>query len=69
LVWNTYQVVFYLIILGFITHWLPQSWKDRTVQFFAKWPMVFQALSFALAVFVLYQAVSDSFKAFVYFQF
>jgi len=26
-------------------------------------------LSFALAVFVLYQAVSDSFKAFVYFQF
>ena len=69
IVWNTYQVVFYLLILGFITHWLPQKWKDGTVQFYAKWPMPLQALSFALAVFILFQAVSDSFKAFVYFQF
>lgn len=69
IVWNTYQVVFYLLILGFITHWLPQQWKDATVQFYAKWPMPLQALSFALAVFILFQAVSDSFKAFVYFQF
>ena len=69
IVWNTYQVVFYLLILGFITHWLPQKWKDGIVQFYAKWPMPLQALSFALAVFILFQAVSDSFKAFVYFQF
>ncbi len=69
IVWNTYQGIFYLIILGFLTHWLPQKWKDQTVLFFSKWPMPVQALTFAVAVFVMYQAVSDTFKAFVYFQF
>ena len=68
-VWNTYWAVLLLLLLGFITHWLPQPWKDAFVRFFAKWPMFLQALGFALLVFILFQAVSDSFKAFVYFQF
>jgi alginate O-acetyltransferase complex protein AlgI len=68
-VWNNFQLVFYLLILGFVSHWLPQKWKDQTVLFFSKWPMPIQALTFAVAVFVMYQAVSDTFKAFVYFQF
>jgi D-alanyl-lipoteichoic acid acyltransferase DltB (MBOAT superfamily) len=68
-VWNNFQGIFYLIILGYTTHWLPQKWKDQTVQFFSKWPMPIQALTFAVAVLVMYQAVSDTFKAFVYFQF
>lgn len=68
-VWNNYKGVFYLILLGFTSHWLPQKWKDQTVLFFSKWPMPIQALTFAVAVFLMYQAVSDTFKAFVYFQF
>jgi hypothetical protein len=68
-VWTNFQWVFCLIMLGFISHWLPQKWKDNTVLFFSKWPMPLQALTFAFAVFVMYQAVSDTFKAFVYFQF
>jgi D-alanyl-lipoteichoic acid acyltransferase DltB (MBOAT superfamily) len=68
-VWSNFQWVFCLIMLGFISHWLPQKWKDNTVLFFSKWPMPIQALTFALAVFIMYQAVSDTFKAFVYFQF
>jgi D-alanyl-lipoteichoic acid acyltransferase DltB (MBOAT superfamily) len=68
-VWNNFQLVFYLLILGFVSHWLPQKWKDQTVLFFSKWPMPIQALTFAVAVFIMYQAVSDTFKAFVYFQF
>ncbi len=68
-VWNTYWAVLLLMILGFVTHWLPQTWKDGVVRFFAKWPMVLQAVGFAVLVFILFQAVSDSFKAFVYFQF
>jgi D-alanyl-lipoteichoic acid acyltransferase DltB (MBOAT superfamily) len=68
-VWNNYQGIFYLILLGFLSHWLPQKWKDQTVLFFSKWPMPLQALTFAVSVFIMYQAVSDTFKAFVYFQF
>lgn len=69
LVWSTYQVVFYLLILGFVTHWLPQTWKDSVVRRFATLPMALQALIFAGVIFIIFQAVSDSFKAFVYFQF
>lgn len=69
IVWNNFWVIFSLMILGYMTHWLPQSWKDKTVLFFSKWPMPLQGFVFALAVFVMYQAVSDTFKAFVYFQF
>lgn len=68
-VWNNFQAVFYLILLGYLTHWLPQNWKDKTVLFFSKWPLPLQALTFAFSVFIMYQAVSDTFKAFVYFQF
>lgn len=68
-VWSTYQAVFWFIILGYLSHWLPQKWKDQTVLFFSKWPMILQGFAFAMAVFIMYQAVSDSFKAFVYFQF
>jgi D-alanyl-lipoteichoic acid acyltransferase DltB (MBOAT superfamily) len=69
IVWNNFQFIFWLIILGFLSHWLPQKWKDQTVLFFSKWPMPLQALTFAFAVFIMYQTVSDTFKAFVYFQF
>lgn len=68
-VWTNFQLVFWLILLGFASHWLPQKWKDNTVLFFSKWPLPLQALTFAFSVFIMYQAVSDTFKAFVYFQF
>ncbi|MFM8962859.1 MAG: MBOAT family O-acyltransferase [Sphingomonadales bacterium] len=68
-VWNNFQAVFYLILLGYLAHWLPQNWKDKTVLFFSKWPFPLQAFTFAFCVFIMYQAVSDTFKAFVYFQF
>jgi len=69
IVWNNFWVIFCLMILGYITHWLSRSWKEKTVLFFSKWPMPLQGFAFALAVFIMYQAVSDTFKAFVYFQF
>jgi hypothetical protein len=36
---------------------------------FARMPMPAQAFAVAVIVIVMYQAVSDTFKAFVYFQF
>jgi D-alanyl-lipoteichoic acid acyltransferase DltB (MBOAT superfamily) len=66
---ETYQAVFWLILTGFVLHWLPQSWKDKGTQLFARIPFVFQAICIALSVFLMYQAISDTFKPFVYFQF
>jgi D-alanyl-lipoteichoic acid acyltransferase DltB (MBOAT superfamily) len=66
---ETYQAVFWLIITGFVLHWLPQSWKEKGTQLFARIPFVFQAICIAFSVFLMYQAISDTFKPFVYFQF
>jgi alginate O-acetyltransferase complex protein AlgI len=65
----TYQAVFWLILTGFVLHWLPQSWKDRGTKAFAKVPFFLQALLISFSVFLMYQAISDTFKPFVYFQF
>jgi D-alanyl-lipoteichoic acid acyltransferase DltB (MBOAT superfamily) len=65
----TYQAAFWVILSGFILHWLPQAWKDKGIHAFAKIPFVFQAICIAFSVFLMYQAISDSFKPFVYFQF
>jgi alginate O-acetyltransferase complex protein AlgI len=66
---ETYQAVFWLILTGFVLHWLPQSWKEKGTQLFARIPFVFQAICIAFSVFLMYQAISDTFKPFVYFQF
>jgi D-alanyl-lipoteichoic acid acyltransferase DltB (MBOAT superfamily) len=66
---DTYQAVFWLILIGFVLHWLPESWKEKGIHLFAKVPFVFQAVLIAFSVFFMYQAISDTFKPFVYFQF
>ena len=65
----SFGTVFILIGVGFILHWLPQRMKDGGVAAFAKLPMVVQMIGIALAILFMYQAVSDSFKPFVYLEF
>jgi alginate O-acetyltransferase complex protein AlgI len=69
LVLSTYQSVFWVMLGGYIVHWLPQTIKDKWQEWFTNTPMVLQAVSVAIIVVLMYQAVSDTFKPFVYFQF
>lgn len=66
---QTYQAVFWLILIGFTLHWLPQKWKDHGTITFARFPFLLQAFCISMSVFFMYQAISDTFKPFVYFQF
>lgn len=65
----SFGTVFILIGIGFILHWLPQRIKDGGVAAFAKLPMAVQMIGIAIAILFMYQAVSDSFKPFVYLEF
>jgi len=65
----TYQSVFWVMLAGFTFHWLPQKAKDTYEGWFNSFPMPLQAVSVAVIVILIYQAVSDTFKPFVYFQF
>ena len=64
---STYQVVFIIMILGFIIHWLPKRIKAIYEDLFANMPMYLQAVSVAIIVLLIYQAVSDESRGFVYF--
>ena len=64
---STYQVVFIIMIVGFIIHWLPKRIKAIYEDFFANLPMYLQAVSVAIIVLLIYQAVSDESRGFVYF--
>lgn len=65
----TFRSVFWVMLIGYIFHWLPQRIKNTYEGWFKKSPMLLQVLAVAVIIFVMYQAVSDTFKPFVYFQF
>lgn len=65
----TYQSVFWVMLVGFIIHWLPGNIKKIWERTFTRMPIVIQAVSVAVIIFLMYQAVSDTSKPFVYFQF
>ncbi|MFN6085151.1 MAG: MBOAT family O-acyltransferase [Fluviicola sp.] len=66
--WN-FGPAFIIMGIGFFLHWAPQKWKDYALKTFTTIPMPVQLVLVALAVIGMYQAASDSFKAFVYLEF
>lgn len=67
--WNTFYPVLIIILAGMIVHWIPQKIKDTYQRWFTAFPMPLQAIAVAIIVILIYQAVSDVSKPFVYFQF
>jgi hypothetical protein len=61
--------VMLVMVIGFIIHWLPSTWKTFYRKKFVSTPIPLQiAISFVV-VFVLYQVMSAGMKPFIYFQF
>ena len=69
LVFQTYSSVFWIITLGYFLHCMPQSWKDKGQDYFTKMNLGLKSIIIVICVFLMYQAISDTFKPFVYFQF
>lgn len=59
----------YVMIFGYILHWLPSKVKEFGERKFTALPMVLQSAVVAIILIIIYQAFSDTFKPFVYFQF
>ena len=58
-----------IILIGYITHWLPQRWKDYTEHVFAESHYVVKAAIALVVVLICYQAYSTDIQPFIYFQF
>ena len=64
-----FDTALYVMIFGYILHWLPSKLKDYGERKFTNLPMVVQSIAVAIMLIIIYQAFSDTFKPFVYFQF
>jgi hypothetical protein len=62
-------MVFSLILIAFVTHWLPSQTKENYRGLFIRTPIVVKAIIFVVAVFVIYQFKTAEFQPFIYFRF
>jgi D-alanyl-lipoteichoic acid acyltransferase DltB (MBOAT superfamily) len=66
---STYQAVFWVMLFGFIIHWLPDKVKELWEKGYTALPIPLQAVSVAIIVFLMYQALGAEQPPFVYLQF
>jgi len=64
-----YHMVFWVMLLGYITHWLPESTKTKIEDLYANSPAFAKVIIAASVGVICYQAFSTDFQPFIYFQF
>ena len=66
---TTYQAVFWIMLGGFIIHWLPDKVKKTYEGWYTRMPLPLQAISVAVIILFMYQAISSEAPPFVYLMF
>ncbi len=66
---KAYQAVFWVMLFGFVVHWLPDKVKLIYEGWFTRMPLVLQAVSVAVILVLMYQAISSEAPPFVYLMF
>jgi alginate O-acetyltransferase complex protein AlgI len=72
LIWDIivgYKLVFAVILLGYLIHWIPERFKVQYRTAFAQLPVPAMIAIVVIAFFCLYQAMSSEMQPFIYFQF
>lgn len=64
-----YRLVFIIMLLGYITHWLSYKVKDWILLKFIKSHMVVKGLIAVIVAIICYQTYAADFQPFIYFQF
>lgn len=66
---KSYAYIFFIILLGFIIHWLPDGFKEYYRGRFIRTSIYTKALIFILAILLITQVKSSMIQPFIYFQF
>jgi len=64
-----YPLVFSLVIIGYLTHFTPQSWEGKIQNLITKLPFIWKAILIALVIWIVAQFKSADIQPFIYFQF
>lgn len=65
----TYKLVFLVMLLGYVMHWISDRWKLSILNWFIRTPIWAKVVISVIAVFIIYQAYSAELQPFIYFQF
>lgn len=66
---NSYSNVFFVMLIGYVIHWLPVKVKDWYRETFIAFPLPVKIVLSSVVIFGVYQAMSSELQAFIYFQF
>jgi hypothetical protein len=64
-----FKLVWVVMLIGFITHWLSYEFKERWKNRFIESHFLIQATICIVVIFIIYQSVSSELQPFIYFQF
>ncbi|HET8804714.1 MAG TPA: MBOAT family protein, partial [Aequorivita sp.] len=64
-----YHLVFWVMLIGFITHWLPETTKAYIEKGYSQSPIPIKIVITIVVGVLCYQAFSADFQPFIYFQF
>jgi D-alanyl-lipoteichoic acid acyltransferase DltB (MBOAT superfamily) len=64
-----YQAVFWVMLIGYISHWLPETAKNSIQNLYNSSPVILKVIFGAIIGILCYQAFSTDFQPFIYFQF
>lgn len=64
-----YWQVFALMAIGFVLHWIPDSWQEWCTRLVVRMPLIGQALAVIVMIYVVIQIKSSDIQPFIYFQF
>ncbi len=66
---DSYKNIFAMVALGFVTHWLSDTFKDRWRDRFIAWPHWVKGVVVVAVVMAIYQVRTAELQPFIYFQF
>ena len=64
-----YTLVFILIIIGYLTHYIPQKAEDSIQKFITGLPIIGKAILITLVIWLVAQFKASDIQPFIYFQF
>ena len=64
-----YKSVFFIMLLGYIAHWLPYTLKEKVQQLFIDSHFTLKAVVVVMVSILCYQTYAADFQPFIYFQF
>jgi D-alanyl-lipoteichoic acid acyltransferase DltB (MBOAT superfamily) len=64
-----YKLIFGLIVLGYLVHFIPENWKVKTQELIVKTPLIGKAVMLAFVIWLVIQFRFADLQPFLYFQF